>query len=322
MATRAQPSLWRESVKAGAVRSGALLGAVALFAATAAMAAALASYHPGDSALNTQGGSIANWLGAPGAWFADLALTAFGPAAALLLPVAPIVAVRLWRDAPAGRWGRMLRGTTLGVALMASALAFVSDRAVLALPAGWGGIVGLAVAGAAKLGLAQLGQAEWARWGAIALGVLLGVAGVIVWARSLDLGLGARTSRWRAARAERFVATDDDVDLVEPDLPPPELRRGIAPRAVATPDPRPAPIIGERTLAPSAARPKPQPSLDLRDDYELPSLDLLIPSPPTPPGSIDKAALERNARLLETVLDDFNVRGQIVEVRQIGRAHV
>ena len=30
---------------------------------------------------------------------------------------------------------------------------------------------------------------------------------------------------------------------------------------------------------------------------------------------VDKAALERNARLLESVLDDFNVRGSIVEVR-------
>ena len=146
MASRAQPALWRETVKAGAVRSGALIAAIVIFASTVLMTLALASYHPGDPALNTaSGGYPANLIGPPGAWFADIALSLFGPVVALLLPVGPIVAMRLWRDQPAGRWVRMLRGATIGVALMASALAFVSDGAVLALPAGWGGVVGLAV---------------------------------------------------------------------------------------------------------------------------------------------------------------------------------
>ena len=87
------------------------------------MALALASYHPGDPALNTaSGGDVRNLVGPPGAWFADLALTLFGPAVALLLPVGPIVAMRLWRDLPAGRWVRMLRNAAIGVALMATAL--------------------------------------------------------------------------------------------------------------------------------------------------------------------------------------------------------
>jgi len=50
-------------------------------------------------------------------------------------------------------------------------------------------------------------------------------------------------------------------------------------------------------------------------DYELPSLDLLAePKQDTGPA-LDKLALERNARLLETVLDDFNVKGEITAVR-------
>jgi S-DNA-T family DNA segregation ATPase FtsK/SpoIIIE len=138
MASRAQPALWRETVKAGAVRSGALIASLVVFALTIAMALALASYHASDPALNTaSGGYPANLIGPPGAWFADIALSLFGPAVALLLPVAPIVGMRLWRDLPAGRWSRMLRNASLGVALMASALAFVSDSSVLALPAGW-----------------------------------------------------------------------------------------------------------------------------------------------------------------------------------------
>ena len=36
------------------------------------------------------------------------------------------------------RWLAMLRNAAIGVALIAAALAFVSDASVLALPAGWG----------------------------------------------------------------------------------------------------------------------------------------------------------------------------------------
>ncbi len=60
---------------------------------------------------------------------------------------------------------------------------------------------------------------------------------------------------------------------------------------------------------------KPQQSLDLRDNYKLPPADLLQQAPANAKNTVDKAALERNARLLETVLDDFNVRGSIVGVR-------
>jgi S-DNA-T family DNA segregation ATPase FtsK/SpoIIIE len=78
-----------------------------------------------------------------------------------------------------------------------------------------------------------------------------------------------------------------------------------------------------RLIAP-AAKPNPkkgkgalpgQASLALGDNYQLPSLDLLAPAPDKPKGNIDRAGLERNARLLESVLEDFHVRGDIVEVR-------
>jgi S-DNA-T family DNA segregation ATPase FtsK/SpoIIIE len=75
-----------------------------------------------------------------------------------------------------------------------------------------------------------------------------------------------------------------------------------------------------RTVAPAArgAGRKPsaaQPALALGDSYQLPTVDLLAPPPKETRQQIDRAGLERNARLLETVLEDFNVRGDIVEVR-------
>jgi S-DNA-T family DNA segregation ATPase FtsK/SpoIIIE len=60
-----------------------------------------------------------------------------------------------------------------------------------------------------------------------------------------------------------------------------------------------------------------QRELDLgNNEYQLPPLDLLsLPSRVKTETKIDEAALEQNARLLETVLEDFGVKGQIVKVR-------
>jgi S-DNA-T family DNA segregation ATPase FtsK/SpoIIIE len=314
MASRAEPVLWRETVRAGAKRSGALTASVALFVLTALMVLALASFDGRDAALDTAAGAVAhNLVGVPGAWFADIALLLLGPAVALLLPVPATVAIRLWRDLPAGPWLRTLRDATLGVALMASALAFVSSESVLKLPGGWGGTIGLLVANGVRALLELAGDPLVVTWGARAAGFAAGLAGVIVWAKALEIDW----SEWRWRRTPRtgVAAPIDDADepltlIRRPVEPRPE------PRAVAEPDPRPAPVIAERGTAPSIARPKPtQTSLDLGHSYTLPQLALLTPAPPAPKGQIDKAALERNARLLETVLAEFRVDGRILEVR-------
>ncbi|WP_375427593.1 DNA translocase FtsK 4TM domain-containing protein [uncultured Sphingomonas sp.] len=320
MASRAQlgrsgQGLWRETVRAGAVRSGALVAGVALFLLAVLAALALASYHPGDPAINTAGGGPArNLVGLPGAWFADLALTVFGPAVALLLPMVPIVALRLWKGLPPGEWLRMLRGSALGVALMATALATVSDASVLALPAGWGGVVGLGVTGAAQWATGFIGepQAEW--WALLAFGVLAGVAGALVWGRAVEIDWAELARRSRPRQRSKIAGAYDDALGDEPlEL----TRRPLADRA-PKPD-RPAPnnaiSIAERGSSPAAmpAAPKRAP-VDTNATFKLPSLDLLTPAPPAPKGAIDRPALERNARLLESVLDDFHVRGQITEV--------
>ncbi|MGH6782098.1 MAG: DNA translocase FtsK, partial [Sphingomonadaceae bacterium] len=91
------------------------------------------------------------------------------------------------------------------------------------------------------------------------------------------------------------------------------------PRKAQLPEERRAPIISipGAKEPPSTGKPQAavQTSFDLRDRYTLPSPAFLKPAPPASGQKLDKAALERNARLLETVLDDFHVKGQIVEVR-------
>jgi len=60
-----------------------------------------------------------------------------------------------------------------------------------------------------------------------------------------------------------------------------------------------------------------QPTLDLvpSEQPSLPSLELLARPQVIKTEEIDEEALGKNARLLETVLEDFGVRGQIVQVR-------
>ncbi|HVT55341.1 MAG TPA: DNA translocase FtsK, partial [Xanthobacteraceae bacterium] len=52
-----------------------------------------------------------------------------------------------------------------------------------------------------------------------------------------------------------------------------------------------------------------------RGRYEFPPLDLLAPGPKERAPALSPAALEENSRTLETVLDDFGVKGEIVNAR-------
>jgi S-DNA-T family DNA segregation ATPase FtsK/SpoIIIE len=77
----------------------------------------------------------------------------------------------------------------------------------------------------------------------------------------------------------------------------------IVPRKSAVPQGKRAAKAGQREL-------------DLGvGEYQLPPLDLLAQPSRVKETKIDEAALEQNARLLETVLEDFGVKGQIVKVR-------
>ena len=62
------------------------------------------------------------------------------------------------------------------------------------------------------------------------------------------------------------------------------------------------------------ARMEAQPSFLPSDHYELPPLSLLAEAPKAPKNRLNADALEQNARLLEGVLDDFGVRGEILNV--------
>ncbi|GAB4354948.1 MAG: DNA translocase FtsK [Oricola sp.] len=85
-----------------------------------------------------------------------------------------------------------------------------------------------------------------------------------------------------------------------------------------------APVMPTARVA--AAAPKPKPSVRVQREaqasflkdggFELPAIHLLAePKNQTRDASLSPEALEQNARLLESVLEDFGVRGEIIHVR-------
>jgi S-DNA-T family DNA segregation ATPase FtsK/SpoIIIE len=323
MATRPEPmpGSWSASVRRGAARSGAMLGGIGLGLCGLALVLALASYKPSDRALNTSAASASgNLLGDFGAWLADILLSSFGPAICLLVPLALVAAVRMWRGVSLAGAGGRVAGSLFGIALIGLALGLFRPESYPGLPGGLGGIIGFVGASITSwvINLIPMEGAEaLVRWLSIAA---FGLAGVIIWSRSL--GLDADERAWLLQRSSRLRlprrAKGDDAaarieDLREERVAMPEP----APRPAVQPDLRAPPKIADPAPA-AAARPAATPrqtAFDLKDRFVLPGLDLLAAAPPSTGPMLDKAGLERNARLLETVLDDFHVKGQIVEVR-------
>ncbi|HJP69555.1 MAG TPA: DNA translocase FtsK 4TM domain-containing protein, partial [Sphingomicrobium sp.] len=300
----------REAVRRFAVRTGGAL----LLAVSLAAVFALATHNQNDPSLSTAaGGPPTNWLGSFGAYLSDALLLLFGLGAALFLPVIAIAGLRLVRLEPAGRIGRSLLLATIGAILLGVALGLTSASAVSGLPAGWGGALGLAAAHGVRSGIAVIPNPQIAAPVRFAVLLLFGLGGLLVGYFALNLTVEERAwiaGLWRRQARERRPVPRSTERREERTIPaaPPKTRPTVAVS-------EPAKAMTATTRAKDRKTAAAQPSLALGDSYQLPSLDLLAAPPRESRQHIDRAGLERNARLLETVLEDFNVRGDIVEVR-------
>ncbi|HVI52802.1 MAG TPA: DNA translocase FtsK 4TM domain-containing protein [Candidatus Sulfotelmatobacter sp.] len=105
--------------------------------------------------------------------------------------------------------------------------------------------------------------------------------------------------------APTYIAEEEPEDDFDEPLPPLERPEPlVAPRA-----PRTQP--GKRAQAQAQGKLQ----LPDEDPYELPPPQLLTEPPPAKGYGINQESLEQNARLLESVLEDFGVNGNIVKVR-------
>lgn len=310
---------WREMLKRSLIRSGALISAIALMLATLFLALALLSYQPSDPSMNTVAGDhVQNIMAAPGAWIADFLLWLLGVPVALLLPLMAITARRLWGDQDMTGWKGQFGKCVGGIVLIGIALSLFQPEPLVGLPSGWGGIIALVTArGVASLTTPAGGAQAWVHGILIALSL---IAGLALCYRSLALekpilalrrpslpSLSLPKPAFAFAGGASLPDADEDEATVE--------ERVITPRRAVSNEPKPPITIQTPKPAPAQRQMAPVSQDDLFGNSSLPSPDLLNPIPASQGGKIDKAALERNARLLESVLDDFHVKGNITEVR-------
>jgi DNA segregation ATPase FtsK/SpoIIIE, S-DNA-T family len=331
---------WSDALAAVRRRAVEALG-FALLLTGLLLALALLTYSPRDPSLDTAAAAAPhNFLGLHGAIVADLLRQVFGIAAFLVPAVLLGWSFRLLLNRP-------LRRLAVKVALLPPALLLAS----LALSVLDSGAPPPRVSGALGWGLFRLlsraGLASVALPIAMVAAALVGLLLLLITGLSLrdwrELGEGAGRGAGRLAMISgrstiaaagfsrrQFRRWRDGRRAAAPPGAPP-IRRPI--RREPQLDPATARAAAEaaepgrlgRLITPRAKPAGPgrrgeeerQPRLDLVPDDEplLPALDLLAKAPAAKTETVDEEALDKNARLLETVLEDFGVRGQIVQVR-------
>ncbi len=317
---------WRAVLRRAVRRSSELASAVLLFGVMVFLALALVSYRQTDPSASTAAGpEVLNWMGPLGAWTAERALFLFGPVSVLLLPLLYVFARKLWRlveeedgiaEPSDQRWWWPICLLVFAMVLLCTVLSLAFTGPGGTLPASMGGISGLLGAKAITALVALLPEAArgWANLGAALICLL---AGSIIAGRVFAIDWAALLTLPRALGHHRLALPDRSGGTA--------LVRSPADRDDAPPLPRAALPIGPARKSPEIVDPSSpakaarivagKPQRDLFEQFELPSLDLLADPPPNSAPKIDKLSLERNARLLETVLDDFNVKGEITAVR-------
>ncbi|MGE4410929.1 MAG: DNA translocase FtsK 4TM domain-containing protein [Sphingobium sp.] len=332
MASRApakRNSDWRITLKRSLMRAGKLLGAIVLGLLIVFLALALLGYHESDPSMSTAaGGAVENVMGWPGAWAAGALLGLFGLGSVMLLPLIATFARRLWIDDDMAGWIGQVGRCVGGVVMIGTGLELMAPGVPVGLPAGRGGVLAQLLARQVH-NLSSLAAESWVRPIEWAVLLLLVFVGLVVcyrsWQLERPLVVLKRPSLPRLPRlslASLFYARDREEPPFDPDEEEEETARKAAPRPQVSTEPKPPIRIqspGE-AAAPRAATTTPAPKQEDLFGHgaataSLPSPELLAEAPPNSAPKIDKAALERNARLLESVLDDFHVKGNVTEVR-------
>ena len=302
-------------MRASLMRSGALLGAAALGLFALFYGLAVLSYSAADAAFNSAAADVQhNWMGQGGAYVSDAMLFVFGVPAIFLFPLLLVFARRLWRDVPQPQWRRQLVLCLIGMLLIGFGMANWQHNSDIGLPAGWGGTIALLLNNGTSALVGQIkGVFGTLLRVLIILGALVGGATLVIRSLQLERPL----LRIPTLAMPKFGSVMGDAHaLMGDDLAPPQIVEPKPPRKSVEPDQRKPPVIEDRTQAPKkAAFATGARQGDFFGSFVLPSLELLDPPPAISVPKLDKAALEANARLLESVLDDFHVKGQIVAVR-------
>ncbi|HUK00418.1 MAG TPA: DNA translocase FtsK 4TM domain-containing protein [Stellaceae bacterium] len=304
-----------------------------LLVAAVLLVLALATYDRADPSWDHAiDQPVGNALGYFGACLSDGLLQGLGLGAWLLPVVLLDWAIRLLLARGLARlW---LRLVVLPPMLLAAALALSIFPAPSAWPlaGGLGGALGGLAAKALDAASLAPPVTAMAAAGLVAL-MLLYVMGFSPAAVAKALATLAREDRPQrpglyARIAARVSAWRQRAREIDAPAPAPERREPLLTRTATaerdddegdeeTPPQRRTATVDLPQRMKRRPDPARQASLNLRGSGEhlLPPLDLLKEVAPTKAAAINEESLQQNARLLESVLEDYGVKGQIVKVR-------
>jgi len=319
------------------------IGGLVLSLAGLAMLLALAAYNPGDPSPNTASAAATrNIAGPAGAAFADLMLQGFGLAAALPAMCLLAWAFKLVSHRSIAPVPLRLAALLGALPCVAGALAPLPAPPIAHLDAGLGGAGGLLVWHQVSTLLETLGLGE-ALAASVGFGMLtaggIGLSHLALaltgrsWRRASRVAVAGAAASGQALAAGARAADNarsyvgvllgrmrgGDAPLAPTPSPAvsPASSYAAAEPAMASAEPQPSAPPAPR--APSVARSKPRPPAAHQDElglagWHFPPIGLLAPPPARQSVGPSQEALENNARLLESVLEDFGVRGQITQI--------
>ncbi|MCG8509878.1 MAG: DNA translocase FtsK 4TM domain-containing protein, partial [Rhodospirillales bacterium] len=302
-----------------------------LFAGSGAILGAVATYAPGDPSLNSASdGLVRNLWGIPGAYLADILVQSAGVVSILPALVLTAWGWRLFSKQPVRRPGWRLLALVLSILLLAMALSPIAAPNSWLMTAGFGGFIGgLLLEPATSLAIRFGGE----QWMVATLAAALGTPALVfalglTWGDCLRIwhgGSAAAQAAYRASiRARELISgigmTDtDNGKRTEPSLDSPtgKARKRVAPKppeAAETAIDLVAPKKKARTGRRAQAARQGKLALEPSDQFQFPPLELLEEAPQSR-NTVSEQALTQNAKMLESVLEDFGVRGEIVKVR-------
>ncbi len=278
----------------------------------------LVTYNQADPSLNhATGNTVSNVGGYAGAVLADIAWQVLGLSSLMLVLVPMVWGVKILLSQPTTHFGVRLAMLLIAIVLSTALLSTIEPPSTWFLSNnGLGGAMGsrlqemfykwmknrwvisTATAVTCVMLVLALGM-RWTEWKALTRGLKQG----FLLASALVISM--RPGTWRAQLQDALNNEDDDADEEEDtaDAAPKKRKPRISKK--------------EKTVEKvRTAEPKIQSAMPLaQGDYELPAFGLLNAVSKQKKSAMSEQALTQNAKLLESVLQEFGVNGTINEIR-------
>ncbi len=317
-----------------AKKRGFELGGIVLLLMSVYLLLSMLSYHSADPSFNrveSSGEMILNLGGKLGAYASDLVLQLHGVASGVLLLILAAWSWRLITKQYLRGWWMRITAALLLLVASSGLLAMIAAPMSWPFATGLGGAVGMVVS-------EQLARA----FSMSVAGIILGAIAV----SSIPLALGLKRSEWIAiyimlrhmmtyvGRSFSYVlaafhGTAEGLVHSTRDRAPSAFsmlaeRAAFWRRYERYDEEEYEDALIEAKPKKAKARPKKaapevtQGAFELRPrqgDFTLPSFDFLDKAPKRRATTVSESSLKQNARLLESVLADFGVKGEIIDVR-------